>query len=236
MHDSPGEIAQPDVKDWRKGETDPIPGKTMPSLAVITRDYPNTYKMMTALGPLAAKVGVGSKGVMWNAAEEVDALKEALGTVTESGVTQGMPSMATAKQAAETILMLAPETNGETAVKSWVGLERKTGLDLQHLSLRRQGERYRFDDLTAQPRKIITSPIWSGIESEERRYSPFVINIEEKVPVPHPHRAGAILSGSPLDARFRGAPAAVSAAAGYDGAGGGPCAAGSRTRRSFSTT
>ncbi|MGA9237379.1 MAG: molybdopterin dinucleotide binding domain-containing protein, partial [Desulfobacterales bacterium] len=182
MHDSPGEIAQPDVKDWRKGEADPIPGKTMPSLAVTTRDYPNTYKMMTALGPLAAKVGVGSKGVVWKAAEEVDALKEALGTVAESGVSHGMPSMATAKQAAETILMLAPETNGETAVKSWVGLERKTGLDLQHLSQRRQGERYRFDDLTVQPRKIITSPIWSGIESEERRYSPFVINIEEKVP------------------------------------------------------
>jgi nitrate reductase alpha subunit len=182
MHDSPGEIAQPDVKDWRKGETDPIPGKTMPNLTVTSRDYPNTYKMMTALGPLAAKVGVGSKGVVWKAAEEVEALKEALGIVAESGVSQGMPSMATAKQAAETILMLAPETNGETAVKSWVGLERKTGLDLQHLSLRRQGERYRFDDLTVQPRKIITSPIWSGIESEERRYSPFVINIEEKVP------------------------------------------------------
>jgi nitrate reductase alpha subunit len=90
--------------------------------------------------------------------------------------------MLTAKQAAETILMLAPETNGETAVKAWVGLEKRTGLSLQHLSLRRQGERIRFDDLTAQPRKIITSPVWSGIESEERRYSPFVINIEEKIP------------------------------------------------------
>ena len=78
--------------------------------------------------------------------------------------------------------MLAPETNGETAVKAWVGLEKRTGLSLQHLSMRRQGERLRFDDLSAQPRKIITSPIWSGIESEERRYSPFVINVEEKVP------------------------------------------------------
>ncbi|MDZ7582191.1 MAG: hypothetical protein U5R30_16830 [Deltaproteobacteria bacterium] len=62
MHDSPGEIAQPDVKDWRKGETEPVPGKTMPNLTVTTRDYPNTYTMMTALGPLAAKPGVGSKG------------------------------------------------------------------------------------------------------------------------------------------------------------------------------
>jgi nitrate reductase alpha subunit len=43
--------------------------------------------------------------------------------------------------------------------KPWVGL-RKTHrpVDLQHLSLRRQGERIKFDDLTVQPRKIITSP------------------------------------------------------------------------------
>ncbi len=182
MHDSPGEIAQPDVRDWRKGECEPQPGRTMPSLAVVTRDYPEVYRKMTALGPLAASVGVGSKGVMWKAQEEVEALKAELGTVTEAGVSQGQPVMQTAKQAAETILMLAPETNGETAVKAWLGLEKRTGLSLQHLSLRRQGERFRFDDLTAQPRKIITSPVWSGIESDERRYSPFVINIEEKIP------------------------------------------------------
>ena len=182
LHDSPGEIAQPEVRDWRKGEAEPVPGQTMPNLTVVSRDYANTYKMMTALGPLAAEAGVGSKGVMWKAAEECEALKSMLGVVTEKGVANGMSSMETAKQVAETILMLAPETNGETAVKSWKGLERRTGLRLKHLSARRQGERYRFDDLTAQPRKIITSPIWSGIESEERRYSPFVINIEEKVP------------------------------------------------------
>lgn len=29
---------------------------------------------------------------------------------------------------------------------------------------------------------MITSPIWSGIETKGRRYSPFVINIEERVP------------------------------------------------------
>jgi nitrate reductase alpha subunit len=181
MHDSPGEIAQAEVRDWRRGECEPVPGKSMPNLAVVTRDYPGTFQKMTALGPLAASVGVGSKGVMWTAAEEVEALKVSLGTVAE-GVAKGQPLMETAKQAAETILMLAPETNGATAVKSWGVLEKRTGLALRHLSRRREGERFRFDDLTAQPRKIITSPIWSGIESEERRYSPFVINIEEKVP------------------------------------------------------
>lgn len=182
MHDSPGEIAQPVVKDWCKGECEAIPGKTMPGLAVVRRDYPATYKMMTALGPLAASAGVGSKGIMWKAEEEYESLKDMLGKVAEPGVSQGMPLLETDRQVAETILTLAPETNGATAVKSWAPLEKKTGLKLRHLSVRRQGERYRFDDLNAQPRKIITSPTWSGIESEERRYSPFVINIEEQVP------------------------------------------------------
>jgi nitrate reductase / nitrite oxidoreductase, alpha subunit len=182
MHDTPGEIAQPDVKDWKNNETEPIPGKTMPNLAVITRNFPDTYKMMTALGPLVATAGVGSKGVSWSGKEEYAELKEMLGVVSEPGVSLGMPKLETGKQVAETILKLAPETNGETAVKSWHSLEKKTGRFLKHLSEARKNEKYSFADISVQPRKIITSPVWSGIESEDRRYSPFVINIEEKVP------------------------------------------------------
>jgi nitrate reductase alpha subunit len=182
LHDSPGEIAQPKVRDWKKGEVEPIPGKTMPNLTVVTRDYPNTYKMMTALGPLVASVGIGSKGVAWKADEEYEELKAKLGRVLHHGVTEGMPQLKTGKQVAEAILALAPETNGNTAVKAWESLEKKTGLRLAHLSIERKGEKMSFADLDGQPRKIITSPIWSGIESEDRFYSPFVINIEEKVP------------------------------------------------------
>jgi len=182
LHDSPGEIAQSRVKDWKKGEVEPIPGKTMPNLTVVTRDYPNTYKMMTALGPLVASVGIGSKGVAWKADQEYEELKSKLGRVSSLGVTEGMPQLHTGKQVAEAILALAPETNGNTAVKAWESLEKKTGLKLAHLSIDRKGEKMSFADLDGQPRKIITSPIWSGIESEDRFYSPFVINIEEKVP------------------------------------------------------
>jgi nitrate reductase alpha subunit len=182
LHDSPGEIAQPKVRDWKKGEVEPIPGKTMPNLTVVTRDYPNTYKMMTALGPLVASAGIGSKGIFWKADIEYEELRKRLGTVSNRGITQGMPELQTGKQVAEAILALAPETNGSTAVKAWSGLESKTGLKLAHLSKSREGERMSFADLDGRPRKIITSPIWSGIESEERMYSPFVINIEERVP------------------------------------------------------
>jgi nitrate reductase alpha subunit len=138
--------------------------------------------MMTALGPLVESPGVGSKGLLWKAAEEYAELKEKLGVVAEPGISQGMPQLETGKQVAEVILNLAPETNGAAAVKSWEPLEKKTGLALKHLSSDRKGDKYDFADLSAQPRKIITSPVWSGIESEQRRYSPFVINIEEKVP------------------------------------------------------
>jgi nitrate reductase alpha subunit len=182
MHDTPGEISQPEVKDWKKGEIDPIPGKTMPSLTVVTRDFPNTHKMMTALGPLVTEPGMGSKGVSWSAKKEYAELKEMLGVTSEPGISRGMPKLETGRQVAETILKLAPETNGEVAVRSWDGLEKKTGRALKHLSAERQGVSYNFDDISVQPRKIITSPIWSGIESEHRRYSAFVINIEEKVP------------------------------------------------------
>ncbi len=52
MHDSPAELAQPfDVKDWKRGECELIPGKTAPQIAVVERDYPNVYKRFTALGP-----------------------------------------------------------------------------------------------------------------------------------------------------------------------------------------
>jgi nitrate reductase alpha subunit len=182
LHDSPGEITQAEVRDWRKGECEPIPGKTMPSLTLVHRDYANAYRMMTALGPLAAKPGIGSKGIMWPAEEEYAELKERIGQVAAPGVSQGMPSLETGKQVAEAILMLAPETNGAVALKSWGQLEQRTGLALSHLSAARRSEKLSFEDLTAQPRKIITSPVWSGVESEQRRYSPFVINIEERVP------------------------------------------------------
>ena len=41
QHDTPGELAQPlDVKDWKKGECDPLPGKTMPAVIAVERNYP----------------------------------------------------------------------------------------------------------------------------------------------------------------------------------------------------
>ncbi|MCX8005523.1 MAG: nitrate reductase subunit alpha, partial [Burkholderiaceae bacterium] len=148
LHDTPTELAQPlDVQDWGKGEVDLIPGKTAPQMTVVERDYPNTYRRFTALGPLLGKAGNGGKGIAWNTADEVQALAELNGTVTDEGPTKGLPKIETDIDAAETILMLAPETNGHVAVKAWEALSKVTGLDHRHLALHREDEKLRFRDL-----------------------------------------------------------------------------------------
>ncbi len=183
LHDTPGELAQPlEVQDWKKGECDPIPGKTMPNIMVVERDYPNTYKKFTSLGPRLAESGNGGKGIDWNTEEEVKFLGELNKKVTEPGISQGQPKIETAINACEVILSLAPETNGHVAVKSWGALEKLTGLEHKHLALGKEHESIRFKDLQAQPRKIISSPTWSGLEDDKVSYNAGYTNVHELIP------------------------------------------------------
>lgn len=176
QHDTPGELAQPDVKEWRKGECDAIPGKTMPAMKVVERDYPATYERFTTLGPLMEKLGNGGKGIAWNTDHEVDFLKKL------NGEKSGKAKIETDIDACEVILSLAPETNGEVAVKSWAALSKITGLDHTHLALPKEEEKIRFRDIQAQPRKIISSPTWSGLESEHVCYNAGYTNVHEYIP------------------------------------------------------
>jgi nitrate reductase alpha subunit len=182
QHDSPGEIAQAfGVKDWKRGEVDPIPGKTMPAVTVVTRDYPNLHARFTALGPLMTEIGNGGKGIAWKTAHEVEALG-ALNGVHTHGAAKGLPRIETDIDATEVILMLAPETNGEVAVKAWEALSKATGRDHAHLAIPKEDEKIRFRDIQAQPRKIISSPTWSGIESEKVCYNAGYTNVHELIP------------------------------------------------------
>ncbi|GAB5464166.1 nitrate reductase subunit alpha [Hoeflea alexandrii] len=181
-HDTPSELAQPQVLDWKLGECDLIPGKTAPGYIAVERDYPNLYKRFTSLGPLMDKVGNGGKGITWDTKMEVRHLKALNGTVTEEGASHGLARIDTAIDACEVILMLAPETNGEVAVKAWDALGKHTGIDHKHLAEVKQDEKIRFRDIAAQPRKIISSPTWSGIESEEVCYNAGWTNVHELIP------------------------------------------------------
>ncbi|MCH8504484.1 MAG: nitrate reductase subunit alpha, partial [Ectothiorhodospiraceae bacterium] len=183
LHDSPAELAQPfDVQEWRKGDCEPIPGKTMPNLVAVERDYPNVYARFTALGPLMEKVGNGGKGIAWNTEHEVKLLGDLNGRHLKEGVNKGLAKIETAIDAAEVILSLAPETNGEVAVKAWAALSEQTGRDHTHLALPREDDKIRFRDVVAQPRKIISSPTWSGLESEHVSYNAGYTNVHELIP------------------------------------------------------
>ncbi|WP_346825370.1 nitrate reductase subunit alpha [Serratia inhibens] len=182
QHDSPAELAQPyGVKDWKKGECELIPGKTAPHILVVERDYPATYERFTSLGPLLDKLGNGGKGINWNTQTEVDFLKK-LNYVKTEGPAMGRPKIESAIDAAEVILSLAPETNGQVAVKAWEALGNITGRDHRHLALNKEDEKIRFRDIQAQPRKIISSPTWSGLEDEHVSYNACYTNVHELIP------------------------------------------------------
>ena len=183
MHDTPSELAQPfEVKDWKRGECELVPGKTAPNIAIVERDYPNVFKCFTALGPLLEKVGNGGKGISCDTKVEVKQLAELNGKVQAEGLTKGMVKIESDIDACEVVLQLAPETNGHVAVKAWEALGKITGRDHTHLAIHREDEKIRFRDIQAQPRKIISSPTWSGIESETVSYNASYTNVHELIP------------------------------------------------------
>ncbi|RLL62933.1 nitrate reductase subunit alpha [Paenirhodobacter hankyongi] len=181
LHDTPAEIAQDQVRDWKTGECELIPGKTAPNYIAVERDYTAIHDRFTALGPLLDKLGNGGKGISWNTEDEVAALK-ALNGERREGSAKGRPVIDTAIDAAEVVLMLAPETNGEVAVKAWQALGKATGRDHVHLAEGEHHNKIRFRDIAAQPRKIISSPTWSGIESEHVSYNAGYTNVHELIP------------------------------------------------------
>jgi nitrate reductase alpha subunit len=184
LHDTPDELAQKQgrIKDWKNGETEPVPGKTMPRIHVVERDYAAVYDKMTSLGPGIAKNPHGGKGISWSAAEEYEQLKRTLGTVRKEGVAKGCPDIASDRQAAEAILTLSSTTNGKMALKAWEALEKKTSLSLKDLAEDRGEELMTFESITSQPKSVITSPAFSGSEKGGRRYSPFTTNVEKRIP------------------------------------------------------
>lgn len=183
LHDSPAELAQPGgkIKDWRKGECEPIPGRTMPNFTLVHRDYPHVIDQMTTLGPLTDEA-IASKGIRISGKKAVAELVEKVGRSVKPGPGQGRPDLWRGIQVAEAILTLSGPTNGHRAEEEWKALEKTTGLSLMSAIHGREEETYRFDDLTVQPRLALAAPIWSGLEKEGRRYSPFTANVEYKIP------------------------------------------------------
>jgi len=179
MHDTPAEMAQPEIKDWSKGECEPIPGKTMPGLVVVERDYKNLYNRFISFGP-GARAGIGAHGLSWAIEDYYDEMVQSDKTVEWGG--QKYPSLVDARDAAEIILKLAPETNGEMGFRAFEAEEKKVGLPLTDLAADTRGVRTTFADLDRQPRRLLNSPIWTGLTTNGRAYSAYCINVERLVP------------------------------------------------------
>ncbi|MDX3070317.1 molybdopterin-dependent oxidoreductase, partial [Streptomyces sp. ND04-05B] len=159
MHDTPDELAQPGgvVRDWKAGECEPVPGRTMPKLVTIERDYTAVAQKMRAVGPLLDTLGTTTKGVTVHPDREVAELGRLNGTAT-AGAGVGRPSLATAADMCEAILALSGTTNGRLATEGFRRLRERTGSEgLVELSAEREAERITFADTRTQPRAVLTS-------------------------------------------------------------------------------
>jgi len=179
-HDSPAEIAQPDMKQWIRGEIDAIPGKTMPNFKVVKRDYKNVYNQFVSYGPNVRENGLGAHGTSYPIADEYDKYLDEHRTVTWND--QTFPSLERDVDVCDAILHFATVTNGEMAYRSYQNMEEKTGLPLAHLAEKNRGFRTCFKDIQSQPRRFINSPMWSGLIEDGRSYAPFTYNVEQLVP------------------------------------------------------
>jgi hypothetical protein len=125
---------------------------------------------------------MAARGITWNTREDVERLRQINGAVHE-GRDPGLGAARARHRCCEVILALAPETNGERRGEGvgGAGAEDRPRSHA-HLALPKEDEKIRFRDLLAQPRKIISSPIWSGLESEKVCYNAGYTNVHELIP------------------------------------------------------
>ncbi|MFI7106132.1 nitrate reductase subunit alpha [Nonomuraea sp. NPDC050227] len=178
-HDTPDELAQPGgrVRDWKHGECEPVPGRTMPKIVTVERDYGAVAERVRGIGPLFADLGLTTKGITYRVGPELNHLREQNGETPEGHI-----SLSTADRMCEAILALSGTTNGRLATQGFETMEKRTGTRLADLAAEHEGKRITFADTRSRPQPVITSPEWSGSETGGRRYSAFVINVERDKP------------------------------------------------------
>ena len=183
QHDTPGETAQPGgvVRDWARGDVEPVPGQTMPALQLVERDYTAIADKLASIGPLADELGFTVKNVTFRLEEQLARLAES-GGVMLGGAADGRPAIDTDQKMAEAILTLSGTTNGELATQGFRTLERRVGKPLHDLAEGSEEKRITFAQTQQAPVPVITSPEWSGSETGGRRYAPFTVNVERLKP------------------------------------------------------
>lgn len=180
LHDTPAEVSQLEIKDWAAGECEAIPGKTMPNIAVVERDYRTVFERFVSLGRNFRDKGLSVHGTHYDVDDVYDDYVKAHPVEKWNG--KEYPSLRDDRSVCEAILAFAAETNGELAFRAFEAESKKTGIDHTHLAAGSRNVRYTFDDICANPRRILTTPYWTGVSNGTRTYSAFCQNIEERIP------------------------------------------------------
>ncbi len=181
MHDTPAELAQPTFKDWSRGECEATPGKTMPNLTLVERDYANVFMRFVSLGRKFRDGGLSVHGTHYDVSDVYDAYCERAPVENWNG-SGSFPSLREDRDVCNVILHFAAETNGELAWRAFVSESKKTGIDHTHLAEPMRGVRTTFADICAQPRRVLTTPFWTGITNGGRTYAAYCQNVEERIP------------------------------------------------------
>ncbi len=179
-HDTPAEIAQPAIRNWSTGEVEAIPGKTMPALRVVRRDYKNLYNQYISYGPLVPKNGIGQHGTHYDVADFYERRLKTHKYEEWDGARY--PSLRDDEGVCDVIMHFATVTNGELAYRSYKNMEERVGLPLAHLGEKSRSVRATYKDIQAHIQRVINSPMWSGLVEDGRPYSPFTYNVEHQVP------------------------------------------------------
>jgi nitrate reductase alpha subunit len=147
---------------------------------VVERDYTRLFQRFVSFGPAARANGIGAHGITWPIDDVYDQMIAEGPSEAWGG--KRYPSLARVKDAANLILRLAAETNGEMSWRAWHAESKKVGLPLEDLAEPTRGTRLTFDDLARQPRRVLNSPLWTGLVTNGRPYSAYVLNVERLVP------------------------------------------------------
>jgi nitrate reductase alpha subunit len=179
-HDTSAEISQKNIKDWALGECEPVPGKTMHHMVTIERDYTKIYEKFISLGK-NARIKLGAHGISYPSHDFYDQLLKDGDKVNTIGK-EKFPSIKEDIDAINAVLLLSSVTNGALSERAFQDISEKTGMDFSSVSPVNNDSTFTFKDLQSQPRRLLNSPLWSGLMTNGRAYSAFTLNIEHLVP------------------------------------------------------
>ncbi len=179
-HDTPDELNSPRGVVRPREEIGWVPGVTMPKIIPIERDFSKIAEKFNAIGPLPEKMGMATKSVPFQPAEQIADLGKRNGLIDTS--IGKRPAVDTAVKACEMVLTLSGTTNGKVAVQGWKNQAKRTGHDASKLAEGDEEKLIRYSDIVSAPVGVITSPEWSGSEHGGRRYTAFAVNLEQSKP------------------------------------------------------